>query len=212
MTKLNKTMRDGKYYKNGKIKYETDSNGILRDTANNTSVNNKWLDKVFYVDGVAQIYKDEKGKFRNSTGSYKNELYTGQIGKKIYKDGKKVAIRNNDDDIFYTIDNKGEITQTAFSGKISDKLYYNGKELESFKGGKYVFPHLLQDNFEGDFVPGKTISYAGCGPTSMAMIIAGLKGDPTINPVNVVENMQKSFNDQSEYYLYGERNYKYCYI
>ena len=69
----------------------------------------------------------------------------------------------------------------------------------------YTFPHYYQRNYEYRMygVPGKTIARSGCGPTSMAMIVAGLTNDPTVNPDSFVTALENYFPNYSSYYDYG---------
>lgn len=74
---------------------------------------------------------------------------------------------------------------------------------ESVQAHGYTFPHYLQKNYSGTFGT-STISASGCGPTSMAMILAGLCNDFSITPVTFIKNLDEYFNgDYTKYYLPG---------
>lgn len=73
--------------------------------------------------------------------------------------------------------------------------------VETVTVGSYVFPHYLQKNYPGSFGT-STIAYAGCGPTSLAMILSGLLRDNTIDPISFVNNVKKEWPDGS-YYVDG---------
>ncbi len=69
----------------------------------------------------------------------------------------------------------------------------------------YTFPHYYQRNYAYRMygVPGKTISSSGCGPTSMAMIVAGLTKDQTVNPDSFVTALENYFPNYTSYYANG---------
>jgi len=72
---------------------------------------------------------------------------------------------------------------------------------DTVAGGGYTFPHYYQRDYPGSYGT-STIPAAGCGPTSLAMILAGLKGDPSIDPQTVVENI-KNYWPSGSYYVNG---------
>lgn len=65
----------------------------------------------------------------------------------------------------------------------------------------YNFPRYLQKDYPGSYGT-STIPRAGCGPTSLAMILAGLKNDASINPQTVVANIKNNWPNGS-YYVTG---------
>lgn len=69
----------------------------------------------------------------------------------------------------------------------------------------YTFPHYYQRNYAYRTygVAGKTISSSGCGPTSMAMIVAGLTNDSTVNPDSFVTALENYFPNYTSYYANG---------
>ena len=80
---------------------------------------------------------------------------------------------------------------------------FSGKEMSypagSVNSNGYTFPHYLQRNYKRRY-GASTIAQAGCGPTSLAMILAGLLKNPSITPVTVVENMEAYYPNYSAYY------------
>lgn len=91
----------------------------------------------------------------------------------------------------------------------AEKYYaqFHGKTRPEFGGetvtiGSYTFPHYLQKNYSGSYGT-STIAAAGCGPTSLAMILAGLLGDNTIDPISVVESIKANWPNGS-YYVNGK--------
>ncbi len=86
--------------------------------------------------------------------------------------------------------------------------YAVGKPTQHYDGecvtaAGHEFPHYLQANFSGAFGT-STIAAAGCGPTSMAMILAGLCNDYSITPVTYIAKLNEYFNNNwREYYLPG---------
>lgn len=72
---------------------------------------------------------------------------------------------------------------------------------ESITLGQYTFPHYLQKDYPGSYGT-STIPAAGCGPTSLAMILSGIKNDPSITPQTVVANIKDNWPG-GEYYVSG---------
>ena len=72
---------------------------------------------------------------------------------------------------------------------------------ESITLGTYTFPHYLQKDYPGSYGT-STIPSSGCGPTSLAMILSGIKNDPSINPQTVVANI-KEYWPSGSYYVAG---------
>ncbi len=93
-----------------------------------------------------------------------------------------------------------------FSGKEkptgSNEDYINADKV-SVMG--YTFPHYYQRNYayRRFGAPGKTISSSGCGPTSMAMIVAGLTNKPNVNPDSFVTALESYFPNYNSYYTNG---------
>lgn len=84
---------------------------------------------------------------------------------------------------------------------------YHGKTrpeftVETIQGGNFIFPHYLQRNYTQRLGP-STIARGGCGPTSLAMILAGLKGDPSIDPPSVVRNLEDNWPNSNSYFIMG---------
>lgn len=91
--------------------------------------------------------------------------------------------------------------------KEAAERYYNefkGKELtypaDSISSGGYTFSHYLQRNYTHIYGT-STISNAGCGPTSLAMVLSGILSNPTITPITVVENMEEYYPSYKSYYM-----------
>lgn len=87
---------------------------------------------------------------------------------------------------------------------------YHGKTrpeftVETVPGGNFIFPHYNQRSYpKGLYRFGPSTIYdAGCGPTSLAMILAGIKGDPSIDPVSVVRNLEDNWPNWNSYYMFG---------
>ena len=73
---------------------------------------------------------------------------------------------------------------------------------DTVKSAQYNFPHYLQNDYPGPYGT-STIPSSGCGPTSLAMILAGVKNDPSINPWTVVANLKIYWPD-GRYYVPGQ--------
>lgn len=96
------------------------------------------------------------------------------------------------------------------SGRISKAIEYykrfHGQKRpvfngETVQGGSYTFPHYLQKDYSSSYGT-STISRSGCGPTSLAMVLSGLLGDSSIDPISVAENIKDNWPDGS-YYVAG---------
>ena len=72
---------------------------------------------------------------------------------------------------------------------------------ESITLGQYTFPHYLQKDYPGAYGT-STIPAAGCGPTSLAMILSGIKNDSSITPQTVVANIKDNWPG-GDYYVPG---------
>lgn len=79
-----------------------------------------------------------------------------------------------------------------------DKQMYEGTD--TIESNEYIFPHYLQRNYSHRFGP-STIANAGCGPTSLAMLLAGITGNPSITPITVVENLEEFYPDWHSYFV-----------
>lgn len=69
------------------------------------------------------------------------------------------------------------------------------------KAAGYEFPQYYQRDYVGSY-GSSTIKAAGCGPTSLAMILAALKGDPSITPETVINNIKQNW-PTGAYYIKG---------
>lgn len=100
-----------------------------------------------------------------------------------------------------------------FKGKTSADFVGSGvgntedyAKAEKYSVAGYTFPHYYQGNYPNrtyGCVP-KTIKTSGCGPTSMAMIVAGLTGDSSVNPDSFVTALENYFPNYRSYYSPGE--------
>lgn len=83
---------------------------------------------------------------------------------------------------------------------------YKGKTRPTFSGetitaAGYEFPHYYQRDWSGAYGT-STIASSGCGPTSLAMILAGLTGDTSITPQTVVDAIN-DYWPNGAYYVPG---------
>ena len=83
---------------------------------------------------------------------------------------------------------------------------YKGKTKPEFSGDTvvaagYEYPHYLQYDYPGSYGT-STIPDAGCGPTSLAMVLAGLTNNPAIDPYTVVDDIKQNWPGGS-YYVDG---------
>lgn len=97
-----------------------------------------------------------------------------------------------------------------YSNDITDFEYYPGESVDFERSTPYF---LQWDNrWAYDYLGGSVIGLAGCGPTSMAMVLARLEGDTSIDPGKIALDAQnymtddgiawKFFNDEANIYGY----------
>ena len=126
-------------------------------------------------------------------GNFNHALYRQYMSRPTTSEGKElpglVRRRKSEWTLFQTgyYDVLGE-RHAAFTG-------------DTVETGGYIFPHYLQNDFPGPYGT-STIPSSGCGPTSLAMVLAGLLGDPTITPWTVVDAINKYWPNGS-YYVKG---------
>ena len=117
-----------------------------------------------------------------------------------------------DDNLIYLAGNDSDAIDFAYnySNNITDFEHYQGVSVDY---GRRT-PYFLQwDNrWAYDYLGGSVLGLAGCGPTSMAMVIARLEGDTSIDPGKIALDAQnymtddgiawKFFNDEANIYGY----------
>jgi len=86
--------------------------------------------------------------------------------------------------------------------RYAGSVMYQGST-DSVQVAEYTFPHYLQRNYDYRF-GSSTISTSGCGPTSLAMILAGITNNPGVTPITVVQNLEKYYPNYSSYYVPGQ--------
>ena len=91
--------------------------------------------------------------------------------------------------------------------------YYKDEKRPAFEARElieaagYVFPHYYQEDYyyvsmdPVTKLTNRTIASSGCGPTSMAMILAGLKNDPSITPETFLYALREYYGSYTGYYL-----------
>lgn len=85
-----------------------------------------------------------------------------------------------------------------------EKTNSGGFDGEFLTAAGYKFPHYLQNNFARKYGT-SDIPTSGCGPTSMAMILAGFCDDTSITPVTYVDTLEEYFgSNYKSYYWPGE--------
>ena len=117
-----------------------------------------------------------------------------------------------DDNLIYLAGNDSDAIDFVYnySNEITDFEYYPGESVDF----KRSTPYFLQwDNrWAYDYLGDSVIGLAGCGPTSMAMVLARLEGDTSIDPGKIAIDAQnymtddgiawKFFNDEANRYGY----------
>ena len=91
--------------------------------------------------------------------------------------------------------------------------YYKDEKKPAFEveevveAAGYVFPHYYQKDYAYvnmdpiTELTNRTIATSGCGPTSMAMILAGLKNDPSITPETFLGAVREYYGSYTGYYV-----------
>lgn len=126
-------------------------------------------------------------------------LYTGEYASRCghSKGSDPTTITERADYSVYTTDKRIKIAQKIFG----DNIFMGNFDVDTVTAAGYTFPHYLQGDYPGAYGT-STIPRSGCGPTSLAMILAGLKGDASINPQTVVANIAEYWPSGS-YYVPG---------
>lgn len=141
--------------------------------------------------------KDDMFEQKNSNANFNHQLYTSYMSRPTTSNGEYMK----------GLENRRKSEWTLFQTGYYDVIdkWSIGKDdfgVDTIEAEGYIFPHYLQKDYQGSYGT-STIPYGGCGPTSLAMILAGLKGDPSINPNSVVDNIKEYWPDGS-YYVNGE--------
>ena len=148
-----------------------------------------------YVKGIYDFTYSEAGEvFGRNRYIYYTQEQLDRLAESL-DEGESVP----DKPIYRTDDNEQEIFtyNELSSGK------FDG---ETITAAGYTFPHYLQKNYSRAY-GSSTIKAAGCGPTSMAMILAGICNDPSITPVTFVDNMYEFYKNWRVFYLPGAGSY-----
>ena len=139
---------------------------------------------------------DDKFKEKNSNADFNHQLYTTYMNKPITADGQVLS------GLIKRRDSEWTLFQTGYYGyKTNINKWYTEFEVETVTAAGNEYPHYLQKEYQNSY-GSSTIARSGCGPTSLAMILAGLKGDPSITPITVVENLKRKWPSGS-YYIAG---------
>lgn len=119
-------------------------------------------------------------------------------------------------EIFCWLFERPEIPHMDNRKKYASEFYeeYKDKTKPTFSGDTYIaagyeFPHYNQKEYQEIYCsicPGRTIAAAGCGPTSMAMIVSGLLNNPSITPVTYIEELRKEWPND-EYHVHVSEEY-----
>ena len=117
-----------------------------------------------------------------------------------------------DDNLIYLAGNDTDAIDFVYnySNEITDFEYYLGESVDFERSTPYF---LQWDNrWAYDYLGDSVIGLAGCGPTSMAMVLARLEGDTSIDPGKIAIDAQnymtddgigwKFFNDEANRYGY----------
>lgn len=118
-----------------------------------------------------------------------------------------------DDNLIYLAGNDSDAIDFVYnySNEITDFEYYPGESVDFDRSTPYF---LQWDNrWAYDYLGDSVIGLAGCGPTSMAMVLARLEGDTSIDPGKIALDAQnymtddgiawKFFNDEANRYGYS---------
>lgn len=123
-------------------------------------------------------------------------LYTGEYATRCnHKNATDpTTTEERADYVVYTVEKRANIAKNIFGPSI----FVGSFEGETVTAGGVVYPHYFQRDYVGAYGT-STIKASGCGPTSLAMILAGLKVDASINPQTVVDNINNYWPSGSYY-------------
>lgn len=177
--------------------YNCGTSGAL--DKNYTSVSNMNFNEAY--NAYWKEEKDDKFEEKNNQADFNHQLYTNFMSKPTKG---KDANGNSVEMPGLATRRKSEWTlfQTGYYDTL-EKWYQSFADygVEVVTAAGYSFPHYLQGNYQESY-GSSTIARAGCGPTSLAMIIAGLKNDPSITPVTMVQNINEYWPNE-QYYVKG---------
>lgn len=173
----------------------------------------------YYVDSpldsiseiFSQAFKNGDYKTDNKRALKKNLQKEADVG----NDNARWLVDNFDyldDSLIYLAGNDSDAIDFVYnySNEITDFEYYPGESVDFERSTPYF---LQWDNrWAYDYLGDSVIGLAGCGPTSMAMVLARLEGDTSIDPGKIALDAQnymtddgiawKFFNDEANRYGY----------
>lgn len=167
------------------------------------------------LDSISEIFRQA---FKN--GDYKTDNKRAlkrnlQKEADVGNDNARWLVDNFDylnDSLVYLAGNDSDAIDFVYnySNGITDFEYYPGESVDFERSTPYF---LQWDNrWAYDYLGDSVIGLAGCGPTSMAMVLARLEGDTSIDPGKIALDAQnymtddgiawKFFNDEANRYGY----------
>lgn len=165
------------------------------------------------LDSISEIFSQA---FKN--GDYKTDnkrALKRNLQKEDDNDKARWIVDNFDyldDNLIYLAGNDSDAIDFVYnySNEITDFEYYPGESVDFERSTPYF---LQWDNrWAYDYLGDSVIGLAGCGPTSMAMVLARLEGDTSIDPGKIAIDAQnymtddgiawKFFNDEANRYGY----------
>ena len=165
------------------------------------------------LDSISEIFSQA---FKN--GDYKTDnkrALKRNLQKEDDNDKARWIVDNFDyldDNLIYLAGNDSDAIDFVYnySNEITDFEYYPGESVDFDRSTPYF---LQWDNrWAYDYLGDSVIGLAGCGPTSMAMVLARLEGDTSIDPGKIAIDAQnymtddgiawKFFNDEANRYGY----------
>lgn len=142
----------------------------------------------YFISSIVKSYMENGGPcdavFNSSRAFQGNRGYDRRI---LFSEGRYILSYNKSISM--------ELHPEDFAGSANF-------DVDTVSADGYNYPHYLQKDYPGPYGT-STIPRSGCGPTSLAMILAGLKGDSSITPTTVVANIARYWPDGS-YYVPGE--------
>lgn len=152
---------------------------------------------------VRQSYEVSSGNIYDELSAVNNDV--GTLDERLLKIEKKDARVKN------IIDNKNEYPEDLLKmlsrnvDMVDFVLNYNEKKGKSYSTRAEeveagVIPLFLQYDGRWGYASygSDTLALTGCGPTALAMVLAGLTGDKSITPVRIAEYAMKN-----NYYVRG---------
>lgn len=142
------------------------------------------------------------------------DILKSNVEKRAYKDDNAKWLLENFDSLDsieqILIGNDSDTMEFVYNyeNSITDFLYEEG---ESKKYGRST-PYYIQWDDRWAYKPlgNNNIGFAGCGPTSMAMVLSRLENDPSITPLTIADHAHNYMTDNGiSWKFFTDEAYRY---